>query len=643
MLTAAVCGDIFASPSVKAVLAAIMATSRPGGPGALLIVKNYTGDRLNFGLAAEQARGLGVAVELVFVGDDAAVHGGPITGRRGLAGTLLVHKCAGAVAASGAALGDVVAVAAAVAGRVRTVGASLTACSVPGQVPSGRLDAVGVVEVGLGIHGEPGLAQMPLPAATGLVEMLVGVLWGGASADGEGLAVTSGDGAAAVVVPAPMPLMPDAGSQGFALLVNDLGGCSGLELGVLAKAAVAAVSARGGTVTRLLVGPLMTALDMKGFSLTLLPLSASSSALPGLTELVDAPTSAGAWPAAAALSSCPASRGAPVPLAPELAAAGVSAGVRSGARRFGALPSASPAAGDGGAAAMLAVAAAAKAAGPLLTALDTLSGDGDCGLTAHKGAVAIEAVALASLLAAGRGAAAVAAVREAAARAGERAVLGLASQFEPEAPESPAAEPAAAPSTTGATAATEDAETTASGAVAAEGDGSPSDVAAAAAAAVAVCDTADAAAALGACGEAVSSSMGGSSGVLYTILLAAASRAASEAAAAGMAAPLTLSRALAAGTDAVSSLGGATEGCSTMVDALMPAARAAAEAAACDEASVASVAAAAASAAVLGARATAGMRAKAGRASYSQACAAVADPGAVTVAVLLTALANVVA
>src|SRR4051812_2156805 len=134
MLSAAVAGDVFTSPSPDAVLAAIHAV---GGPaGVLLIVKNYTGDRLNFGLAAELARAEGYAVEMVVVGDDVALaanarDGDENAGRRGLAGTILVHKVAGASAEAGASLAEVAAEARDAAGAVGTMGVALTPCTVP--------------------------------------------------------------------------------------------------------------------------------------------------------------------------------------------------------------------------------------------------------------------------------------------------------------------------------------------------------------------------------------------------------------------------------------------------------------------------------------------------------------------------------
>jgi dihydroxyacetone kinase len=132
MLDAAVCGDVFASPSVAAVLAAIRHVT--GQPGCLLIVKNYTGDRLNFGLAAERAKLEGLNVEMVVVADDCALP--PplgVAGRRGLAGTLFVHKCAGAAAAAGDTLELVAEEARAAANSVGTMGVAAAAHTLPGK------------------------------------------------------------------------------------------------------------------------------------------------------------------------------------------------------------------------------------------------------------------------------------------------------------------------------------------------------------------------------------------------------------------------------------------------------------------------------------------------------------------------------
>ena len=164
MLDAAVCGDVFASPSVAAVLAAIRHVTGPAG--CLLIVKNYTGDRLNFGLAAERAKLEGYAVEMCVVADDCALP--PplgIAGRRGLAGTLFVHKCAGAAAAAGMDLSAVAREARATAAVVGTMGVASVAHALPGAAERAREIQRGQIELGLGIHGEPGARVAPAARA----------------------------------------------------------------------------------------------------------------------------------------------------------------------------------------------------------------------------------------------------------------------------------------------------------------------------------------------------------------------------------------------------------------------------------------------------------------------------------------------
>jgi dihydroxyacetone kinase len=135
LLTAAVCGDVFASPSVDAVLAGILAVT--GSAGCLLIVKNYTGDRLNFGLAAERARAKGLKVNMVIVDDDIALPDLPQA--RGVAGTLFVHKIAGAMAESGATLDDITSAAERVIAGTKSIGMSLDTCTVPGSPKEDRI------------------------------------------------------------------------------------------------------------------------------------------------------------------------------------------------------------------------------------------------------------------------------------------------------------------------------------------------------------------------------------------------------------------------------------------------------------------------------------------------------------------------
>lgn len=254
MLTAAVCGEVFASPSVDAVLAAIRAVT--GEAGCLLIVKNYTGDRLNFGLAAERARALGSKVEMVFVDDDVALPDLPQP--RGVAGTLFVHKIAGALAASGADLETIRATAQRVVDGIGSIGMSLTTCTVPGSVREDRIDA-GMAELGLGIHGEPGAEQVRFEGAREAIALVVD------------------------------RLTPHVGDGPHAVLLNNLGGATPLEMAVLAEELVAS---KLGDRIRWMIGPapLMTSLDMRGFSVSFLPVDAE------LEAALAAPAIPPAWP-----------------------------------------------------------------------------------------------------------------------------------------------------------------------------------------------------------------------------------------------------------------------------------------------------------------------------------------------------------
>ena len=255
MLTAAVCGEIFASPSVDAVLAGILAVT--GDPGCLLIVKNYTGDRLNFGLAAERARAMGHDVEMVIIGDDVALPG--VRQPRGIAGMLFVHKLAGAAAAAGQPLAAVKAVAEDAAAHTRSLGLSLTTCSMPGLESSERLGA-DEVELGLGIHGEPGAKVVPMGSADALVALLADTL--------EARIATSG--------------------ERHALLLNTLGGVPPLEMALVTKA-LAGTGLMAHVDYIIGPAPMMTALDMRGVSVSLLALD--EARLRGLR----APAAPAAW------------------------------------------------------------------------------------------------------------------------------------------------------------------------------------------------------------------------------------------------------------------------------------------------------------------------------------------------------------
>jgi dihydroxyacetone kinase len=259
MLTAAVCGDVFASPSVDAVLAGILSVTGPAG--CLLIVKNYTGDRLNFGLAAERARAFGLKVNMVIVDDDIALPDLPQP--RGVAGTLFVHKIAGAMAESGASLDDITTVAERVIKGTKSIGMSLDTCTVPGSPKEQRIGA-GKAELGLGIHGEAGVLQVDYHNAEQAMAAVTAKL-------------------AAAMDPVP-----------HVVLLNNLGGASELEMSILANDLV---KSSIGKNLKLIVGPaaMMTSLDMRGFSVSVFPLKAEDHAW------LSAPCAPSAWPGCKAI------------------------------------------------------------------------------------------------------------------------------------------------------------------------------------------------------------------------------------------------------------------------------------------------------------------------------------------------------
>ncbi len=259
MLTAAVCGEVFASPSVDAVLAGILAVT--GRAGCLLIVKNYTGDRLNFGLAAERARAQGLKVNMVVVDDDIALPDLPQP--RGVAGTLLVHKIAGALAEEGAGLDSVTEAARRVIKGVVSIGMSLDTCTVPGSPKEERIPA-GKAELGLGIHGEAGIEQVGFLTVRDAMEMVV-------------------DRLSAKVGPGP-----------YVALLNNLGSTTPLEMAVVTKELI---QSRTGERIRWMIGPaqLMTSLDMRGFSVSLLPVTEADE-----TALAS-PVAPWAWPGCVAV------------------------------------------------------------------------------------------------------------------------------------------------------------------------------------------------------------------------------------------------------------------------------------------------------------------------------------------------------
>lgn len=268
MLTVAVAGDVFTSPSTDAVLAGIRAAAGPAG--ALVIVKNYTGDRLNFGLAAELARAEGIPVEIVVVADDVALKDTvPDDRRRGIAGTVLVHKLAGAAAEQGLPLQEVARIAREAAGKLSSMGISLGSCTLPAVGRPGFVLGDAEIEVGLGIHGEQGVRRMSIVSADELVKLVLETI----EADGR---LKSGDR--------------------VALLVNGLGSTPPMELAVVARSAVTRPEAKGVVVERAWAGTFLSALDMPGFSLSVMHVDDA------MLNLIDAPTDAGAWPRGGAVN-----------------------------------------------------------------------------------------------------------------------------------------------------------------------------------------------------------------------------------------------------------------------------------------------------------------------------------------------------
>lgn len=244
MLAAAVPGAVFTSPTPDAVEAAVKATT--GDAGALLIVKNYTGDVLNFETAAELAAAEGLDVRSVVIDDDVAVKDSTYTaGRRGVGGTVLLEKVTGAAAERGDTLDAVEALARKVIGQVRSIGVALTAPTVPhAGEPSFDL-ADDEIEFGIGIHGEPGIERTAVVTADELVARMVDAV------------VTD---------------LPFAEGDKVLLFTNSMGGTPLVELYLAHGIAERLLAERGIVVERRLVGPYITSLEMQGMSLTLLKL-----------------------------------------------------------------------------------------------------------------------------------------------------------------------------------------------------------------------------------------------------------------------------------------------------------------------------------------------------------------------------------
>ncbi|HDX9611497.1 TPA: dihydroxyacetone kinase subunit DhaK [Bacillus toyonensis] len=244
MLDAAVCGDVFASPSQIQVYQAIKETASK--KGTLLIIKNYSGDIMNFKNGAHLATEDGIEVDYVKVDDDIAVEDSLYTvGRRGVAGVIFVHKIAGAAAEAGMELGVVKAVAEKAAANVRTIGLALTSCTVPASGSPTFTLAEDEMEYGVGIHGEPGIKREKMLSADELANRMTNDLV-------KDLGVKDG--------------------EEIALLVNGFGGTPLQELYLFNNAVTRELAARNIKINRVFVGNYMTSIDMAGMSLTVMKL-----------------------------------------------------------------------------------------------------------------------------------------------------------------------------------------------------------------------------------------------------------------------------------------------------------------------------------------------------------------------------------
>lgn len=260
MLDGAVAGPIFTSPTPDQIYEAIKAVD--AGQGVLLVVKNYTGDVMNFEMAAEMAQMEGIQVETVVVSDDVAVEDSLYTvGRRGVAGTIFVHKIAGAKAETGAGLKEVLDLAKRTAGQVRTMGAAIAPCTVPAAGQPGFSLAENEMEVGIGIHGEPGTHRESLKSADSIADELLDKIL-------EDF---------------------DPAKNEAAVLINGAGGTPLMELYIINNHVQDVLKEKGISVYRTFVGNYMTSIEMQGFSISILKLDEE------MKEMLSAAADTPAW------------------------------------------------------------------------------------------------------------------------------------------------------------------------------------------------------------------------------------------------------------------------------------------------------------------------------------------------------------
>lgn len=253
MLDAAVLGEVFTSPSVDQVYEGIKAVD--SGKGVFLVIKNYTGDVLNFEMAAELAEAEGMKVAQVIVNDDVAVEDSSFTtGRRGIAGTVFVHKIAGAKAELGGTLEEVKEIAEKTVANVRSMGMAISPCAIPAAGEASFTLAEDEMEIGIGIHGEPGIERQKIATATEIAEELTGKI---------------------------LDDMKLSKADEVAVMINGLGSTPDMELFIINEKVQKTLKEKGFHVYRTFVGEYMTALEMGGCSVTLLKLDKE------LKELLD--------------------------------------------------------------------------------------------------------------------------------------------------------------------------------------------------------------------------------------------------------------------------------------------------------------------------------------------------------------------
>lgn len=377
MLSGAVLGHVFASPSVKSIYSTIRVAA--GSKGILLVVKNYTGDRLNFGMALEKLKSEGVEGKMLIVDDDCALPPGKgITGGRGIAGTVLVHKIVGALASKGTSLDDIYRFATDILPHLRTMGVALSMCHLPGQsaaVTANRLAGDRAIEIGMGIHGEQGRERADLPpteAATYIAEVMVEAVLSRLNL----LPVSAVDAAGAM--------------RPVVLLINNLGSLPEMEMAIVTKDVTERLLHYRCLPVRIYSGSFMTSLDMNGVSVSVLDLSVlSEQTVSTVLASLDLPTSAPGWKASFSTESISHFNLSNRVIAENASSASATA---ESAVAVGSSSSLSASSSALVLNVIRAICTSIAASESLLSEYDAICGDGDCGLVMKKGAEEVEAV-----------------------------------------------------------------------------------------------------------------------------------------------------------------------------------------------------------------------------------------------------------